>query len=504
MTFNQSCPSCAAPLDNEGICTSCGALSRGFFRGLDLGAPQVAQAVTRGLDFYRLLEVERHADVPTIARRYRRLRVLFPDDPSSLAPEPARKLELLEVAGRVLTDPALRKVYDELRTVAAPDVRAGVVRCAACGAPLPPDAPRCAFCGTPRPAEGAPPDAPPDTGPVAAEPVDFYALIGLTPMHLAAMEQESSARLTVSPFGASLPAQEALQALRMNDPPSSEDVDAASYSRQRETLLAAGITAEARETRLADLETARRILRDDRLRDRYDIFWRALRSGRFERGHFEGLRSLIDEVNAADLGNITPGAAEGEALLRQGLGLMAAGLPREALQSLRQARAALPQSAEAHLAFARATLTAGDPLDLGGHALRQVMAALDSAQQLGANFADGMALTALCRGLLARDAGDSHQAEAELHTAVRLNPALGVAWRGLAALTLARGALADAAEYCRRAINIDPRDERALLMLAGACLRARRREEAREAAAHIAALRGADVSADDILAEIGG
>ena len=28
-----SCPSCAAPLDEEGICTSCGALARGFFGG---------------------------------------------------------------------------------------------------------------------------------------------------------------------------------------------------------------------------------------------------------------------------------------------------------------------------------------------------------------------------------------------------------------------------------------------------------------------------------------
>jgi hypothetical protein len=45
------CPSCAAPLDEEGICTSCGALTRGFFRGLYLGTPQKAAAVANGLDF---------------------------------------------------------------------------------------------------------------------------------------------------------------------------------------------------------------------------------------------------------------------------------------------------------------------------------------------------------------------------------------------------------------------------------------------------------------------
>src|SRR5512145_1174659 len=104
ITMSHPCPSCAAPLDEEGICTSCGALARGFFRGLDLGPPQIAQAVANGLDFYRLLGVAPDADVRAVARRYRQLRVLFPDDPSGLAAEPARRLALLERAGRVLTD----------------------------------------------------------------------------------------------------------------------------------------------------------------------------------------------------------------------------------------------------------------------------------------------------------------------------------------------------------------------------------------------------------------
>src|ERR671939_300588 len=102
-----ACPSCSAPLDDEGICTSCGALARGFFRGLDLGAPRIADAVARGLDFYRLLGVAPDLETRAIARRYRQLRVLFPDDPSRLTDEPARRLALLELAGRVLTDPRL-------------------------------------------------------------------------------------------------------------------------------------------------------------------------------------------------------------------------------------------------------------------------------------------------------------------------------------------------------------------------------------------------------------
>src|SRR4051812_12648862 len=151
-----SCPSCAAPLDEEGICTSCGALARGFFRGLDLGTPQIAAAVAKGLDFYQLLGVLPDEDVRSVARRYRQLRVLFPDDPSGLAAAPARRLELLEHAGRVLTDPRLRQIYDQLRSSdvgsvagAEPVVTNAVLRCAGCAAPLPAAASRCSFCGTP-------------------------------------------------------------------------------------------------------------------------------------------------------------------------------------------------------------------------------------------------------------------------------------------------------------------------------------------------------------------
>jgi tetratricopeptide (TPR) repeat protein len=95
-------------------------------------------------------------------------------------------------------------------------------------------------------------------------------------------------------------------------------------------------------------------------------------------------------------------------------------------------------------------------------------------------------------------------ADRELRQAVRLDSALGPAWRGLAAVALARGALEEALGACRRALAADRRDERALLMIAGACLRARRREEAREAAAQIAALRGEGWTTEAVLHELGG
>src|SRR4051794_21606046 len=179
------CPSCAALLDEEGICTSCGALARGFFRGLDLGPPQIAAAVAKGLDFYRLLGVAPAADVRAVARRYRQLRVLFPDNPSSLAAAPARRLALLEHAGRVLTDPRLRQIYEQLRANSGAPVTNAVLRCAGCAAPLPAEAARCTFGGPPRPAEPQAPAArPAEAGPPPTEPVDYYAALGLTAEHL--------------------------------------------------------------------------------------------------------------------------------------------------------------------------------------------------------------------------------------------------------------------------------------------------------------------------------
>jgi tetratricopeptide (TPR) repeat protein len=497
MLLDQTCPSCSAPLGHDGICSSCGSLARGFFRGLDLGAPQIAAAVARGLDFYRLLGIDQRAEAIAIARQYRRLRALFPDDPSALAPEPQRKFELLQIAGRILTDPSLRAIYDDLRTSAAAGIQKGVVRCVSCGAPLQLDELHCLYCGSPRPAEPTPPAAPPAAGPPAAEPVDFYALLGLSPMHLMAPSPRA--------LRSSSSAIDTAEMLHESRPPTPEEVDAASYALQQQTLLRPGWSPAERDAQLEKLEIARRMLRSERLRSRYDAIWQALRQGRFDHGHLEGLRALIEEVRAE--GDTMAGAAlspeESEALLQQGRGLLVAGLPREALDPLRRAREALPQSAEAHLLYARAILSSADPLDLGGHALRQALAAIETAIRLGAPLSDGDAQRALCRGLLARDAGDARQAEIELSLAVQQNPSLAHAWRGLAALALGRGANGDAIDHCRRVLAIDPRDERAWTMLAGACLRIRRYAEAHAAAEQVARLRGGDVSAHEILAEIG-
>jgi curved DNA-binding protein CbpA len=512
-----SCPSCAAPLDEEGICTSCGALARGFFRGLDLGTPEIAAAVANGLDFYQLLGVLPDADVRSVARRYRQLRVLFPDDPSGLAAAPARRLALLEHAGRVLTDPRLRRIYEELRASGGAAVTNTVLRCAGCAAPLPAEAMRCTFCGTPRPVEPQAPAAPPtESGPPPTEPVDYYALLGLTAEHLI---PNLAAPSGIFQGGAGITALNRLghagnQLLAAQaGPPSREDIDAAALAHERTILLASGYTPAERESRLAEIEVARRILRDEQRRSTYDMLLLGFRQGLLSGGRLESLSHLqgLARADMAEERGEQLSSGEGAALLKQGLGYLNARLPREALDPLRRAVGALPRSPEAHAAYARAILDSDDPLVLGSHMLRQALHSLDTLDRLPAADQRGPAesrrregLAALCRGLLARDEGDATTAQAELARAASLDSQLAPAWRGLAALALARRATEEALGYCGRALAIDRGDERALMLAVGACLHAGQRANAREFAGQIAAGRGEGWSVEAVLQELGG
>ncbi len=495
------CPSCGSQLDNDGICASCGALSRGFFRDLDLGAPQIATAVQHGLDFYLLLGVSPRSDLRAVARRYRQLRALFPDDPSRLRAAAARRLELLEVAGRTLTDSYLRRVYDELRAKHDAVVTTEVVRCVACAAPLPPTANECEFCGTPRPSVAVPPATPPTEGvPPPTEPVDYYAMLGLNAVHLLPEHRSPVInRDIMSPFvmaGTTLTPERTA--------PSTNDVDMAASEREREVLLSNGLPPEQRAARLDTIEIARRILRDDRRRELYDQLLRDFQQGRLDGGRLDALQNLQTEVRAeiADERGEQISETEGQALLRQGLGYLDAGLPREAAAALGRAVRALPNNADAHAAYVKALLTAEEPLDMGAHTLRQILASVQTLDTLGAPHENGAALRALCRGLLARDQGSYTEATTELQRAVQIDKHLAPGWRGLAAIALFRGDYDDAFVACRRALACEPRNERALLMLTGICLRAGHTRQAHEAAGQLAALRGGNWTAESVLREL--
>ncbi|HEU5103506.1 MAG TPA: molecular chaperone DnaJ, partial [Roseiflexaceae bacterium] len=402
-----------------------------------------------------------------------------------------------------------------------------VLRCAGCAAPLPAGAQRCEFCGTARPVEQPAPSAPPaHPGPPAAEPVDYYALLGLTAEHLTPTPALSSGG---AQHGGGLAALGALdrrgfagdKPLQRAGPPSRETIEAAALARERQILLAPGYTPEQREARLTEIAIARRILREDQRRSSYDMLLLGFRQGLLGGGRLESLSYLQDLARAdmAEERGEAPGADDGAALLKQGLGYLSARLPREAIAPLRRAVAALPRSAQAHAAYAHALLLSDDPLSLGAHALRQALNSLETFERLRAEDGRGtlaeqpfnnlssdqrQALVALCRGLLARDEGDAATAEAELGRATSLDNRLGAAWRGLAALALARRAPEQALGYCGRALAIDLRDERALTLATGACLRAGKRADAREFARQIAELRAEDWSVEAVLRELDG
>jgi Flp pilus assembly protein TadD len=111
-------------------------------------------------------------------------------------------------------------------------------------------------------------------------------------------------------------------------------------------------------------------------------------------------------------------------------------------------------------------------------------------------------LQALCQGLLARQDGDTAQAEAELRRALQMNPELSAACRALAALALGQERYGEVFSFCRRALLQNPRDEQSYLLLAAACWRTDQRDNARDAASRAARLRGEGWNAERILREI--
>jgi tetratricopeptide (TPR) repeat protein len=468
---------------------------------LDLGPPQVAAAVARGLDFYRLLELERTADIHTIARRYRQLRAIFPDDPRRLSPEPARKLELLELAGRVLTDPNLRRTYDQLRPGTS-QTALSVVRCSACAAPLEPESAFCVYCGTARPPEPQAAIPPLDASPPMADLIDYYALLGLTAEHLQPLPTPAPSMGRIDPrmnvYGGHI--QHAPR------PPTAQDVDAAAGKRQQAILIATSLSSEERESRLREIELARRMLRDERHRPSYDALLQDLGRGRIDRNRLEGLHQLQQTVLAEyqEEQGISLSGDQRDGMLRQALGYMDAGMPRDALALLRKVIAADPHSVAAQRAFAIAILTSDDPLALGGHMLRQVLNGMEIAQAGGQALEQGDALAALCNGLIAREEQRSAEAMAQLRQATRLAPQLGVAWRALAAISLDQGEYAATIQHAQQALSANSNDERALLLIVAACLRNRKREQAHAAAAQIARLRGPEWDAERVIHELEG
>ncbi|KPV46496.1 hypothetical protein SE17_43250, partial [Kouleothrix aurantiaca] len=181
-------------------------------------------------------------------------------------------------------------------------------------------------------------------------------VLGLNAVHLL---DPASSRSSFGGFGGGLlgiASRAADAPLLPEGPPSPADVDAACLERQKAILLMPGYTPAERDARMDELEMARRILRDERRRAQYDMLLVHLRRGLYGAGRLDGLRHLQDLVRAdvAEERGEAPPLEQGMALLKQGQGFLDARLPREALEPLRRAVAALPPSAEAHATYVRA------------------------------------------------------------------------------------------------------------------------------------------------------
>ena len=141
-------------------------------------------------------------------------------------------------------------------------------------------------------------------------------------------------------------------------PPSREDIDAAALAHERKILLAPGYTPEEREVRLAEIEIARRILRDEQRRSTYDMLLLGFRQGLLSGGRLESLSHLqgLARADIAEERGEQLSSGEGAALLKQGSGLSQRAPPA------RSARPAAPRGRRAAaLARGARRLCPGDP-----------------------------------------------------------------------------------------------------------------------------------------------
>jgi tetratricopeptide (TPR) repeat protein len=343
------------------------------------------------------------------------------------------------------------------------------LKCPACSAPYSPGQKVCGFCNTPLPQS-------PDATPVAEgsasdgteELVDYYALIGLTPA----------------------------------EAPTLIEIERAALQAQQRHLLNQFLSQEERQKLTDQIEIARWILTDDQSRREYDGLLLMLRNGIFNDKHLGTLGELQQRAQR-ELG-LSDEQTTPQELLQQGIGYQTLGMHQEAVAVLKRAVEAMPDSAETNYRYARALLSAENPLSMGGHHLRQAATSFKAAAILDASLLNAAAYEKLCRGLLARSEGNLEQAQQDLQHATRMDATLGIGWLALASLALRQHNHKAVLGYCLRALQCNAQDEQAYLMLVASCWRAGEHDRAYDAASRVAKLRGSDWDAPRVLQEIVG
>lgn len=344
-----------------------------------------------------------------------------------------------------------------------------------------------------------------DTQPLAL-PVDYYALLGLVPYHLfpakdapAIPFQRRLRTFASDTRSSSLPSQP-----QLNAPPSPEMVDVAAAARSREAEHDEKLSEGARTLHLLEIELGRRILRDSDRRARYDSLMTMeqlhLRSGE----RLRRLRLLQEDARqelARERGELLDPQVAAN-LVQEGNEALRRGRQNEAVELLSRAIQLLPQDRQVHLGYARAILAVNDPLALSGYDVRMATTSLELVMQQEPTHPQAPALLAFCHGLLARYQDDLRGAVREFQRAVALNPHIGPAWRGMAAIAFQEKRFEAALEACEGALHNEPNDERALLIFAATLRRLGRTVESRDIAARIASLRGEGWTLDRVLHEL--
>ncbi len=170
---------------------------------------------------------------------------------------------------------------------------------------------------------------------------------------------------------------------------------------------------------------------------------------------------------------ITANPYDGDAFYQLGLGCFTLHLYDQAENAFRQATRYLPGSALPHYFTALAILNAQEQeiLSISTFRLHQAEVELTTAVKTDPALGQAQAYFQFVQGLRAREEGDYQNAVKPLCEAVRLLPSLGLAWKILAACYFQLGQYREAIKAGKKAQELRPGDDGNLYLLGAAYAR---------------------------------
>ncbi len=161
---------------------------------------------------------------------------------------------------------------------------------------------------------------------------------------------------------------------------------------------------------------------------------------------------------------------DGDAFYQLGLACFTLHLYEQAENAFRQAIRYLPGSALPHYFLALSILNAQEQeiLSISTFRLHQAQMELATAVKIDPALAQAQAYFAFVKGLIAREEGDYANAAQSLREAVRLVPSLALAWKILAACYFQLGQYSEAVNAGKRTQELRPGDDGNLYLVGAA------------------------------------